>query len=117
MDDNTTLDALIKMRASLTEEKTRIDGQLAKVNERLLELLSVGESYTSPEGRVSVSVKRSFKASLADKIMDQMDIDPKIREAVMKTSVDSTKVRVLLPDVYAAATVESDPFIRMTEGD
>ena len=117
MDNNTTLDALIKMKASLTEEKTRIDGQIAKVNERLLELLSVGESYTAPEGRVSVSVKRSFKANLANKIMDQMDIDPKIREAVMTTTIDSAKVKVLLPEVYSAATVESAPFIRLSEVD
>ena len=113
--DLTALTALTDLRATLAEEKKRIDEQLTQVNAKIIEQLPVGDNFESPAGRLTVSVRRTFKPAIAEQILEERDIDPAIRSALYVEKLDDKKLKALLPDVWDESVVESSPVVSFRE--
>lgn len=105
-------ETLIKQRQALQQEINELKRQLDAVNAQIVQELGIGFKGNIAGYRVNVSARSMFKPAIATQIMDRRRIAKKDRAALYKEPVlDSTKVKVMYPDIYEESCVLSDPFV------
>jgi len=104
----------------IVKQRQYVQGQIEDLKEELAALN--GEIITALEGsvgaqdiggyKVSVSTKRTFKSDVAAQLLERKRLTKKELAALQKPAqLDGAKVKVLYPDVYDKAAVESAPYV------
>lgn len=64
---------------------------------------------------VSVTTKRTFKPAIAEKLLAEAKVPAALKKSLYVQTLDSKKVKALLPDLYEDAQVEGAEYVTVRE--
>lgn len=102
-------DVLVKAIAHHTAEEKEHKATAEAMKKVLRKRLGVtDEPLNIADYSVSIGENKRFNAKKAYSLVMATPLDPEIRKAVITETVDSAKLKVLLPDLYSEAQDEGE---------